>query len=88
MLTAHQLVASVGRVSGVGVLVAPPSRAAKFLGVKRQLLAAYSVGYQAQIVESSKHWPSCYGLHRFIKSEYQHKQLCRLCCRTQLALGF
>ena len=55
MLTAHQLVASVGRVSGVGVLVAPPSRAAKFWGANRQLLAAYSVGYQAQIVESSKH---------------------------------
>ena len=32
MLTAHQLVVAVGGVSGVVVLVALPSRAAKFLG--------------------------------------------------------
>jgi len=55
MLTAHQLGKTVGRVSGVAVLPALPSRAAKFWGAKRQLLAAYTVGYQAQIVESSSH---------------------------------
>ncbi|MBE9065617.1 hypothetical protein IQ260_03015 [Leptolyngbya cf. ectocarpi LEGE 11479] len=55
MHTAHQLVASVGRVSGVVVLLALPSRAAKFLGAERQLLsAAYFVGYQSQIAESSQ----------------------------------
>ena len=41
MLTSHQLLAPVGRVSGVGVLVALPPRAAKFLGAERQLLTAY-----------------------------------------------
>ncbi|ESA35475.1 hypothetical protein N836_12275 [Leptolyngbya sp. Heron Island J] len=39
MLTAHQLGKTVGRVSGVAVLVALPSRAAKFLGAERQLLS-------------------------------------------------
>ncbi|MEM8612112.1 MAG: hypothetical protein AAGF93_08855 [Cyanobacteria bacterium P01_H01_bin.105] len=55
MLTAHQLDYSVGRVSGVVVLAHYHLAQLNFWVRKTTVTVAYSVGYQAQIAESSRY---------------------------------